>query len=549
MKPNNHANTTFFGSYLYNFIIPEDHPFRLLLSVVDWNAIKKELLTDSNNQPIIYPAMGRPSHDPLVIYKLLLLQRWNPASDEKVEERAKTDISYRYFLNLPIPEPIPDSTSISRYRTQWGEEKIHRISKNIFQQIHSFGFGDVSKGIMGDLTHQFAKIQKPTARSLILHCFQKWLKEIQAVIDKFPIFYDKKTFGMIQLDFTVWFTQYEEKIKNHELSRAERFSELVQEIFKIQEKLHPLLDSDFPIEVTESNEWKAVLQREITLKQVLDENVLITDEQVKQQIGKRKIISDVDSEARSGYKNKKKRFTGYKVEATMTPDGFVVNAETIPGDVSDTTRAGSMVDKAIENSGEIPESINLDSAFDSIENRQELHAKGIQPGIVSKQKTNSRNPGLYSTEEFELDNETNIVICPAKEKTSNRTVNQKTQTQTFRFSKQQCKNCSQREKCTTSKTGRSVTFTTELELLEHDQEYLKSSDYEEKRKGRWILEGKFGEAKNNHSLGKTPYIGLKKTSVHNKLVFTVLNLKRLIRLFFSPPIPSSIPLVSGASVF
>lgn len=549
MKPKKNQHSTFFGSYLYDIIIPEDSQFRLLLSVIDWNSIRKELLTDSENQPIIYPTMGRPAYDPIIIYKLLLLQRWHPASDEKVEERAKTDLNYRYFLKVPIPEPIPDSSTISRYRNLWGDEKINRISQNIFKQIQAFGYANVSDGIVGDLTHQFSKIKKPTARSLILNCFEKWLKEIQALVKQFPSIFDQKQFGLIQLDFQTWFIQYQEKIKAEELSRSDRFSELVQKILEVKDQVQRLLDNPLPAEVIQSTEWTAFFKRKTTLEQVLDENVTYDEEQIKQKKGERKIISDVDPEARSGYKNKKKRFTGNKIEATMTNDGFIASAETIPGDVSDANRAGPMADKAIEVSGEIPESMALDSAFDSVTNRQELHAKGIQPGIVNKKKTNPRNPNLYSTEEFELDVETLTVTCPAQEQTSKRTVNKENQTQTFRFPKQVCENCSQRQSCTTSKTGRTVTFTTELELLAHDEEYLNSPEYENQRKFRWVLEGKFGEAKVYHNLEKTPYHGLEKSSVHNRLVFTVLNLKRLIRLLFFPPTPPVPPLVSGASVF
>ena len=156
MKHKDNYATTFFGKLLYDTVIPEFHPFRLLLITIDWGKIRKELMTDEHGVPIQYSTIGRPALDPLVVFKMLLLQRWHPVSDAKVEERAQTDIAYRFFLQVPIPESVPDKTTLSRYRTKWGVKKLEMIYKLIYQQIQTFGLSEVNSGIAGDITHQHA---------------------------------------------------------------------------------------------------------------------------------------------------------------------------------------------------------------------------------------------------------------------------------------------------------------------------------------------------------------------------------------------------------
>ncbi|MHA1450923.1 MAG: transposase, partial [Candidatus Hodarchaeales archaeon] len=122
---------------------------------------------------------------------MLFLQRWHPASDRKVEERAFMDISYRFFLKLPFPAPVPDATTLSRYRTLWGDDKIKQVFKNIYRQIQSHGFARVRPGLVGDTTHQHASIQKPTARQLLLDGFVKFINAFVQLGDRYSMFFNQ----------------------------------------------------------------------------------------------------------------------------------------------------------------------------------------------------------------------------------------------------------------------------------------------------------------------------------------------------------------------
>jgi transposase len=549
MKPKSKKVSTFYGESLYDLVIPKDHFFRLLLTTIDWPSIRKELMTDTEGKPIVYSHTGRPAWDPLIIFKMLFLQRYHMASDAKIEERAKTDLTYRFFLRVPIPESVPDESTLSLYRTRWGDKKIDQIYTNIFIQIQRFGFANVKEGIVGDITHQQANIQKPTARVLILTCFEKWLKEIQRLSEQFPKLFTQKNCQKLVFATTAWLVVYREQISRKELLRKERLTLLVQKILEVQQQVSVLIGDSIPKRVISSAEWQAYLKRKTTLLQILGENVTISEKEITQKKGQRKIISLVDPEARSGYKTKKKRFTGYKVATTMTIDGFHPSVETLPGNESDMTMALPMVRKVIANAKEVPKTMCLDLGFNSVKNRRALHHLGVQPGIELEQRLNPRNPGLFSTGDFSFDFQALTVTCPAKQTTTKVTRNAQTETFLFRFPKRLCDDCSLRTNCTTSQTGRTVQFSQHVQLLTQDRAFLQTEQYEIGRKARWRLEGRYGTGKGGHSLAKTPYHGLRKANFHNLMVFIVLNLKKFIKMQYFPSLkvlPKSCP--SGASV-
>jgi IS5 family transposase len=59
---------------------------------------------------------GRPSYDPLISFKALLLQQWYGLSDPGLEEAIRDRLSFQQFLGLSLHDPVPDETTICRFR-------------------------------------------------------------------------------------------------------------------------------------------------------------------------------------------------------------------------------------------------------------------------------------------------------------------------------------------------------------------------------------------------------------------------------------------------
>jgi IS5 family transposase len=69
---------------------------------------------------------GRPPHDPLLMFKALLLQQWYGLSDAQLEEALNDRVSFRRFLGLSLDADAPDHTTVCRFRNRLVEAACGR---------------------------------------------------------------------------------------------------------------------------------------------------------------------------------------------------------------------------------------------------------------------------------------------------------------------------------------------------------------------------------------------------------------------------------------
>ena len=94
-------------------LVPARHFHRRLLQRVDFSFV----------WPLVapfYSRIGRPSLDPVVFVKLLLVQHLeNITSDRKLVELASLYVGIRSFLGYDLAQPLPWHSTISRQRQRW----------------------------------------------------------------------------------------------------------------------------------------------------------------------------------------------------------------------------------------------------------------------------------------------------------------------------------------------------------------------------------------------------------------------------------------------
>lgn len=81
--------------------------------IIDWQPInvflRKKIRRKAN-------AVGNPAYPPLVMFKILLLQRWYNLSDPGVEQALLDRLSFIRFMEFSIEDDVPDETTICRFR-------------------------------------------------------------------------------------------------------------------------------------------------------------------------------------------------------------------------------------------------------------------------------------------------------------------------------------------------------------------------------------------------------------------------------------------------
>jgi IS5 family transposase len=81
-------------------------------------------------------AVGNPSYDGLLLFRMCLLQTWYGLSDYEVEDRVNDSISFGYFCGLTIDQVAPDHSTVSRFRTAMTKTGAYeKLFKEINKQL------------------------------------------------------------------------------------------------------------------------------------------------------------------------------------------------------------------------------------------------------------------------------------------------------------------------------------------------------------------------------------------------------------------------------
>ena len=89
-------------------------PLEKLNQGVDFEAFRK--LLESGLEPTTKGRGGRPPYDYVLMFKILILQRYYNLSDEQVEFQINDRMSFMRFLDLTIADDIPDSRTVWVFR-------------------------------------------------------------------------------------------------------------------------------------------------------------------------------------------------------------------------------------------------------------------------------------------------------------------------------------------------------------------------------------------------------------------------------------------------
>ena len=108
-------------------LIPEDHFPRKLDAAINFDFVYDIAAP-------LYSAQGRPSIDPVVLVKMLLLgYLYGIDSERKLAEAVRYNIAYRWYLGFDLDEATPDHSTFSQNRRR--RFKGQEVFRQIFDQI------------------------------------------------------------------------------------------------------------------------------------------------------------------------------------------------------------------------------------------------------------------------------------------------------------------------------------------------------------------------------------------------------------------------------
>ena len=97
----------------------------------------------------VMDAAGRPSYNPLVLFKMMLLPPWYHLSAMGVEDMVNENLAAHAFCGLRVADPVPDHSTLIRFRSELSEKRaMNRLLTKLEAQLRHRGVGIQSGGIL-----------------------------------------------------------------------------------------------------------------------------------------------------------------------------------------------------------------------------------------------------------------------------------------------------------------------------------------------------------------------------------------------------------------
>ena len=137
-------------------LVPENHLLRAIENSIDFSFIYDEV------EDLYSENHGRPSVDPVVLIKLLLLQAlYGIPSMRRTIQEAEVNIAYRWFLGYGFQDKIPHFSTLGKnYERRFKESNLfEKIFERILIEAIECGFIQAN-AIFIDATHVKANANK-----------------------------------------------------------------------------------------------------------------------------------------------------------------------------------------------------------------------------------------------------------------------------------------------------------------------------------------------------------------------------------------------------
>jgi len=510
LKPKS-PQESFYGSYLYDRIVPVDHPvsstgqalLRKINQVVDFSFVG-QVLNDRYN-----PDIGRPAEDPEFMLRLCLLQYIYGDSDRQVVESARLNLAYKYFLGLAVDAEVPDYTTVSYFRVQrLGEEKFRLVLEQIVGQCINKGLVKGNRQII-DSTPIMANITPSSLTGLVRKCRENVLKTIEKQDTRIA-----KRLGLKEL-------------KNAE---SVKFASSPEGLQKEVEAAGILLDG-----VTKELKRKRIKPTEELKKDLELLEKVVAD---REKGAKDKLLSPVDPDARRG-KKAGTTWSGYKAHIVMEEEtGIITGVEITPANETDGSQLKPLLKEQEKAHSLQPKEVTADKAYDWGENLESLANHNTIANIALSQLVNHRNVGYFTVDDFLYNPESNKLMCPAGHISTScyrEILYNNKPGYAFQFKASLCNACPLKIKCVKNKVGRRVYISHYEPYYRMARERLATEEGKQAYRNRYRIEQKMADLTRYCGLRRCRYRGLGRAGIHTLLATTVCNIKRMVKLLWGMP--------------
>jgi IS5 family transposase len=453
----------------------------------------------------------------------LLLQTYDGVSDEEAIERSAFDLRWKVALGLEVSEKLCAKSTLQLFRSRLVlNEAYQEIFNKSIAACRAAGLLKRSKlraaidttPILGRgaVKDTFNLVSDQIRRCIEEICSLKGLEPRELALENELERYFGASFkGSVEVDW----------------SDADEKRALVGQLVTDANVVLAICREALRGYAKEAACTQPLQEAQTLLGDLLAQDIDTSDDdgggpKIKRGTAKDRIISTTDPEMRHGHKSHSKGFDGYKAGIVVDEDGVILATDARPGNTHDSEGAKELLEDAAERSGQELERVLGDTAYGGLETREELASLGAE--IVVKAAPGTRR-GMFSQEDFEIDEKSGRVTCPAGKKShKRRRVTGKDPGWRYQFSRKDCTGCELREKCTRAENNsRVIQVTSKTEALAPLRKEQRTESFRRKYRGRIVVEHRIGRLA-QLGVRQARYMGGTKVAFQISMIATVANL-------------------------
>lgn len=186
-------------------LVPKEHLLRKIDAAVDFTQLYEMV------EPLYCEDNGRPSIDPAVLFKMVLIQHlYGLPSLRRTADEVSSNICYRWFLGYTLQEETPHFSTVSyNFRHRFTEETVDRVFAWILDEVAKAGYLS-PKAVFIDGTHIKANANtKKQMKEQIPAAARHYAKELMEEVNADREAHGKKPFDEVYDKVTENFPQVE----------------------------------------------------------------------------------------------------------------------------------------------------------------------------------------------------------------------------------------------------------------------------------------------------------------------------------------------------
>ena len=476
----------------------------------------------------LFPKRGKGAIEPRILAMVTVLQALEGLTDRQAAEYVALRIDWKYALGLLPDDEGFDASVLAEFRERLvahGAEEL--LLEPILQVSRKLGWLKEGGKQRTDSTVVLASVRA-------LNSLESVGESMRATLNAIAL--EESDWLVANLD-PDWFDRYVHRFEMARFPKAESKKEQLRK--QVGEDVDRLLRA---IDEPKSPQALRSLPEVVLLRQIFSQHYEKQGDQVRWRDGpavknNERVVSPYDPEARSSRK-RDTVWLGYKVHLTETCDQdeqvphLITHVETTPATVQDS-EVLAPIQEDLRAKEIAPSEHFVDQGYTSGTQLVEQAERGTQiVGPVAEDTSwQHRQQTGYAVENFQLDWQEQVAICPQGECSTNWSIQRDASPEVvvITFATATCQSCPVRELCTHAEAGRQLKLHSEPihQALVDRREQQRTPEFLERYNTRAGVEGTISQGVRRTRLRRSPYIGLKKTHLHHVAIAAGINFVRI----------------------